>query len=72
MNAVATAILSAVPEDEHADRRARLRADAAAAGMMRATPPSHLSAAQRSRIIDSTRGLGKQVDRLLSDERERV
>lgn len=72
MNAVATEILSAVPEDEHADRRARLRADAAAAGMLRAAPPSQVSAEERSRIVGSTHGLGRQVDRLLADERERA
>ena len=72
MNAVATEILNAVPEDERADRSARLRASAVAAGMLRATPPSLTSAAERSRIIGSTRGLGRQVDRLLADERERV
>lgn len=72
MNAVATEILDAAPEETQADRRARLRAAAAAAGMLCATPPSHMSAAQRSRIIGSTRGLGQQVDRLLADERELV
>jgi hypothetical protein len=72
MNAVATEILNALPEDERADRRARLRATAVAAGVLRATPPSRMSAAQRSRIIGSTRGFGQQVDRLLADERERV
>jgi hypothetical protein len=72
MNAVATEILNAVPEDERADRSARLRATAAAAGMLRATPTSRMSAARRSRIIGSTRGLGQQVDRLLADERERM
>lgn len=72
MNAVATEILDAVGEGGQADRRARLRAAAAAAGMLRATPRSRVSASQRRRIIDSTRGLGQQVDRLLADERERV
>jgi plasmid stability protein len=72
MNAVATEILDAVSEGEQADRRARLRAAAAAAGMLRATPPSRMSAARRSRIVGSTRGLGQHVDRLLADERERV
>lgn len=72
MNAVATEILNAIPEGEQTDRRARLRAAAAAAGMLRATPPSGISTAQRSRIIDSTHGLGQQVDRLLRDEREPV
>jgi plasmid stability protein len=72
MNAVATEILDAIPEDDRADRRARLRAAAAAAGMLRATPPSRVSSSQRRRTVDSTRGLGQQVDRLLADERERV
>lgn len=72
MNAVATEILGAVSEDEQADRRARLRAAAAAAGMLRATPSSRMSVTRRSRIVASTRGLGQQVDRLLADERERV
>ncbi len=73
MNAVATTILEAVPEDEQPDRRVRLRAAAAAAGMLRATPsPSRMSHSERLRIIESTRGLGQQVDRLLADERERM
>lgn len=72
MNAVATEILDMVSEDEQTDRRTRLRAAAAAAGMLRATPPSHMSGAQISRIVGSTRGLGQQVDRLLAEERERV
>jgi hypothetical protein len=72
MNAIATEILDVIPETEKADRRARLRAAAAAAGMLHATPPLHMSAAQRSRVVGSTRGLGQQVDRLLADERERV
>jgi glycerate kinase len=72
MNAVATEILDAVPESAQADRRARLRAAAAAAGMLRATGSSRVSAAQRARVVRSTRGLGRQVDQLLADERDRV
>lgn len=72
MNAVATEILNALPEAEQADRRARLRAAATAAGMLRATAPAHVGASQRARILASTRGLGRRVDRLLADERERV
>lgn len=71
MNAVATEILDAVGEGETDDRRARLRAAAAAAGMLRATRSSPVSSSQRARTIGSTRGLGRQVDRLLYDERER-
>jgi hypothetical protein len=72
MNAVANEILEAVPETVRADRRARLRAAAAAAGMLRATRSSRIGAAQRARIIRSTRGLGRHVDQLLADERDRV
>ncbi len=72
MNAVATEILSAIPECEQPDRRARLRAAAAAAGMLRATALTKVSPSQRARTLDETRGLGKRIDRLLEDERERV
>jgi plasmid stability protein len=73
MNAVATEILDAVAEGEQGDRRARLRAAAAAAGMLDTTPgpATRTSARQRQRIIDSTRGLGRQLDRLLAEERDR-
>ncbi len=72
MNAVATEILSAIPDSEQADRRARLRAAAAASGMLRTTAPARVSASQRARVLRTTRGLGKHVDQLLSDERDRV
>ncbi len=73
MNAVATEILDALPEGEQGDRRARLRATAAAAGILDTTPRprTRMSASQRRRIIESTRGLGRQLDRLLSEERDR-
>lgn len=73
MNAVATEILDAAPEGEQGDRRARLRAAAAVAGIIDTTPgpQTRMSARQRQRIIDSTRGLGRQLDRLLSEERDR-
>lgn len=72
MNAVATEILDALPDVEQPDRRARLRAAAATAGMLRTTAPSRVSAPARARILGSTRGLGAQVDRLLADERDRA
>lgn len=72
MNAVATEILNTLPEGEQPDRRARLRAAAAAAGTLRTTTNSRVSSSQRARALASTRGLGQHVDRLLSDERERV
>jgi plasmid stability protein len=72
INAVATGILDAAAESDHGDRRTRLRAAAAASGTLRPTHARRVSAARRRRILDSTRGLGRQVDHLLAQERERV
>lgn len=72
INAVATEILDAAAESDQGDRRARLRAAAAAAGTLRPVHGRRVSAARRRRIIASTRGLGPQVDGLLAEERERV
>jgi plasmid stability protein len=71
VNAVATEILDAAAAGDQGDRRARLRAAAAAAGTLRSVDARSVSA-RRRRIVGSTRGLGAQVDRLLADERERV
>ena len=72
INAVATDILDAAAESDQGDRRTRLRAAAAAAGTLRPIQARRVSAARRRRVIASTRGLGRQVDRLLARERERV
>jgi len=72
INAVATEILDAAADSDQGDRRARLRAAAAAAGTLRSTEARHVSAARRRRIMDSTRDLGPQADRLLAQERERT
>jgi plasmid stability protein len=72
VNAVATEILDAAAAGDQGDRRARLRAAAAAAGTLRSVDARSVSAARRRRIVGSTRGLGAQVDRLLAEERERV
>lgn len=72
INAVATEVLDAAADADRGDRRARLRAAAAAAGTLRSTQARRVSAARRRRIVDSTRGLGPQVDRLLAQERERA
>jgi plasmid stability protein len=72
VNAVATEILDAAAAGDQGDRRARLRAAAAAAGTLRSVDARSVSAAQRRRIVGSTRGLGAQVDRLLAEERDRV
>jgi len=73
MNAVATEILDAMAEGEQGDRRARLRAAAAASGVLDATPAprARVGARERRRVIDSTRGLGRHLDRLLAEERDR-
>ena len=72
INAVATEILDAAADSDQGDRRERLRAAAVAAGTLRSTDARRVSGARRRRIVDSTRGLGTQVDRLLAEERERM
>lgn len=72
VNSVATEILDAAAAGDQGDRRARLRAAAAAAGTLRSVDARSVSAARRRRIVGSTRGLGAQVDRLLAEERDRV
>src|ERR1700736_5330218 len=72
VNAVATEILDAAAAGDQGDRRARLRAAAAAMGTLRSVDAPSVSAARRRRIVASTRGLGAQVDRLLAEERDRV
>ena len=72
VNAVATEILDAAAAGDQGDRRARLRAAAAAAGTLRGVDARSVGAGRRRRIVASTRGLGAQVDRLLAEERDRV
>ncbi|OBF98951.1 hypothetical protein A5772_14025 [Mycolicibacter sinensis] len=71
LNALATEILDAAAEADSGDRRAKLRAAAAASGALRTMPARPMSAARRQRAIASTCGLGAQLDRLLADERDR-
>jgi plasmid stability protein len=71
INAVATEILDAAAEADRGDRRTRLRAAAAAAGVLDERPAPRVDDRRRRRILESTRGLGPQVDRLLDEERER-
>jgi plasmid stability protein len=72
LNAVATEILDAAADADSGDRRAQLRAAAAAAGTLRTTNVPPVSPARRRRITESTRGLGPQLDRLLAQERDRT
>ncbi|MGH9103771.1 MAG: FitA-like ribbon-helix-helix domain-containing protein [Acidimicrobiales bacterium] len=72
VNAVATEILDAAADADEGDRRARLRARAAALGLVRAFPADPVSVARRRRVIASTRGAGRVLDRLLAEERDRT
>lgn len=72
LNAVATEILDTAADADGGDRRAQVRAAAAAAGMLRTADARPAGAARRRRVLESTRGLGPQIDRLLADERDRV
>jgi plasmid stability protein len=72
VNAVATEILDAAVDADEGDRRARLRATAAATGLLRSAPANAVTPARRRRIIASTRGTGPILDRLLAEERDRM
>jgi plasmid stability protein len=72
MNAVAGAILDASTDaDLGAPPRPqeRVRARAAALGMIREVPARPVSAAERERIVASTRGIGPILDRLIDENR---
>lgn len=71
VNAVAKEILDGAADADIADGRARFRADAAAAGILHVVHAPPVSAERRREIIESTRGFGPQIDRILDDERER-
>ena len=72
VNAVATQILDSAVDADGNDRRARLRARAAAAGVAAPVTASRVSLARRRAVIASTRGLGPRIDAILEDERGRV
>jgi plasmid stability protein len=71
LNALATEILDAAADADSGDRRAQLRAAAAAAGTLRSVNARPVSSVRRRKIAESTRGLGPTLDRLLAQERER-
>jgi plasmid stability protein len=71
MNAVATEILDLAADADEGDRRARLRAKAAALGMLVAIDAPPVSERRRKRALESTRGLGPIADELIREGRER-
>jgi plasmid stability protein len=70
INATATEILDSAVDADVGDRRARLRARAAALGIFRATSAPTVSPARRRRVVASTKGAGQVLDQLLADDRE--
>lgn len=71
VNAIATEILDAAADADSGDERSRVRAAAAAAGMLRTFHAPPVSMERRREIIESARGFGPQIDRILAEERER-
>jgi plasmid stability protein len=72
MNAVAGAILDASTDADMGTPRERLRARAAALGMLRVLDAPQVGGAKRRRILASTRGIGPIADRLISEDRDRL
>jgi plasmid stability protein len=72
VNALATEVLDAAADGDLGDRQARLRAKAAALGILRTVDAPPVSPEDRRRAIESTRGLGPQLDRLLNEDRDRL
>jgi antitoxin FitA len=70
MNAVAGAILDAATDADIGTPQERLRARAAALGILSEVPAVPVSKAERERIIASTRGVGQVLDRILAEDRE--
>lgn len=72
VNAVATELLDVAADVDQGDRRARLRARAAAEGTLGSVPAPVVPAARRREILRSTRGLGPIADVLIDYERDRL
>jgi plasmid stability protein len=73
MNAVAGAMLDAATDADLSappTPQERLRARARALGMLSEVPARPVSKAERDRIIASTRGIGKVLDRIITEDRE--
>jgi hypothetical protein len=72
VNAVATELLDLGAGADQGDRRARLRARAAATGMLGSVSAPIVTSAERRAAVASTRGLGPVLDAILTDERDRT
>jgi len=72
INAVATEIIDSAIDADEGGRQGRLRARAAALGMLSAVPAEPATAEQRERALAEARGLGPILDRVLDEDRERA
>jgi plasmid stability protein len=72
VNALATELLDLGAGADLGDRRARLRAKAAAAGMLGSVPAPVVASAERRAVVASTRGLGPVLDAVIAEERDRT
>lgn len=72
INAVATEIIDAAADADQGNRAARLRAQAAAAGVLVRVSGEPVDRIERKRIIEQTKGLGPLADRLIAEERDRL
>lgn len=72
VNELATEILDAAADADSGDRQSRLRAAAAAAGILAPTPTAPpVSPERRHETVEATRGVGPMLDDLIAEERER-
>jgi len=75
INSIATEILDLTVDVDKGDLRARVRAKAAALGMLHPGTTDggpRMTPEERQRALDSTRGLGPIADRLIDEERNRL
>jgi len=72
VNALANEVLDAAADVEPMDRMARLRAKAAELGWLVTIDAPPVSEEDRRRAIESTRGIGPIVDRLIDEDRGRI
>lgn len=74
INALATELLDLNVEVDPSDLQTRVRAKAAALGILHRRPRSGLplTPEERQRAIDSTKGLGPVLDQILDEDRNRL
>jgi hypothetical protein len=71
VNALATEILDTAVDGDAHDRRARLRARAAAQGLRQATQGRAVSSRRRAEALSTGRKIPPVIDAILDDDRDR-